>query len=256
MFVTPRVNRRLVFTPRSSVRRVRRARPNATNGFRKQNRFTPKGVRRTGSLRSQVKALQTYVNKLKPETKYVSIDLANSNIPDASGGIVHLTAIAQGDTQITRDGNVVNITSLNMYMQFTRQDFTTDMLVNAGIRFFVVVDKEQIADTQPSVATIFTNTAPVDPLPALNNLERFRLIYMSPYIDGMQLMLQTTGSNNLSAQKSNVFQFVKDLNIKVAYNGTASTDIEKNGIYFGVMLQGFNDQFDMTGTARLGFTDS
>jgi len=253
---TPRAKRRLYFTPGTGAKRARvplRATPART--FTRQNRFTTPGVRRTGTLAQQVKALQTVVNKLKPETKYVDIDLVNANVPDATGAMVHLTAIAQGDTQSTRTGNSINVVNLSVFMQFTRQAFGTAMTINAGLRWCIIQDKEQVADTQPSIGAVFENTSPVVPLPDLANLERFRIIYMSEYIDAMQLMLMCSGSQNLSPTRSNVMKYSTKLNVKTGYNGTASSDIEKNGLFFGLMLTGFTDQFDMIGTARLAYTD-
>lgn len=245
---TPRrpVKRKLFFTPRS----VKRARFTPATAYRGQNRFTTRGVSKKGGLFQQVKALQTFVNKLKPEIKYVDIDLAQTNIVAATGSATHITGIAQGDTQSTRTGNSVNVLNIKCNVRITRGGATAG--VNAGVRFAIVQDKEHVGDTQPTANAVFETVSAFDVLPDLANLERFRILYLSPYMDGDMMVL---GTDDGPATRTNVLNIYKSVNIKVSFNGTAATDMEKNNLYFITMSTDLGDTLDITGTARVGYTD-
>jgi len=246
------VRRRLFATPASASRAPKRART-ATSRARAVNRFITRGVRRTGTLTQQVKSLQSFVNKLKPEKKYVDVGLTLTNIADAgTGGVVHLTQVAQGDTQSTRTGNAINLTDIKIGFQFDRGT-TVSAGNNGHVRFAVVVDKEQVADTSPTAAAIFTSGDPICPRPNLANLERFRILYISPQIDPLMAVLDTDITS--PPQRSNLMEYSWSGNLKVAFNDTASTDIEKNGVYFVVLSANNSDTIDTSGTCRIGFTD-
>jgi len=193
------------------------------------------------------------VNKLKPEKKYVDVSLAITNNADAgTGGVVHLTQVAQGDTQSTRTGNAINLTDIKIGFQWDRGT-TITAGINAHVRFAVVVDREQVADTVPTAAAIFTSADPINPRPNLANLERFRILYVSPQIDPLMAVLDTDITS--PPQRSNLMEYSWSGNLKVAYNDTASTDIEKNGVYFVILTANSGDTIDTSGTCRIGYTD-
>lgn len=55
-----------------------------------------------------------------------------------------------------------------------------------GMRMIMFVDKQQIADTVPAVGDVLelpSGTGLVSAFPRIVNLERFRILYMSPYLD-------------------------------------------------------------------------
>ena len=62
----------------------------------------------------------------------------------------------------------------------------------------------------------------------------------------------TTSGSGIPTQ-STYFQFNKKLNLKVDFNGTASTDIQKNGIYFLLLSNDTGNVVDINGIARIGF---
>jgi len=253
MFMTPvrGVKRRLFATPASAKRaRVGRGRVSGGAAARRINRRTQRGPRTKGSIVQQVKSLQRVVKTLSPEVKYVDIDIAATNIT-SGGTAVNLTQIAQGDTQSTRTGNSVNITSITLLARWTRAtDVTTPD--NGLYRFAVVVDREQVADTAPTPGTVFSGS-PIFFLPSLANLERFRILYLSPIIDGK--MMLTDSDDTTVPTRPAIMQYNWTGNIKVGYNDTAATDIEKNGIYIMYITNEATDVIDVAGTARIGYTD-
>lgn len=259
MFTTPirptSAKRRLFMTPMSAKR------PRFTAGrvasVRKINRYSTRGPKRTGTLTAQVKSLQRIVKNLVPEQKYVDVSVSAAQIPANTGTVVHLTAVAQGDTQATRTGNVINVTSVSILGQWTR---ASDTAVNPNGLYQValVVDKEQTSDTSPTGDTIFQAANPLSAFPQLNHLERFRIIWMSQIFDATKLVTdsdEVVGATSKVPTQTNFYKKFWTGNIKVAYNGSASTDIEKNGIYIVYLSSDGNNTMDGAATARIGFTD-
>ena len=176
-----------------------------TSATRSLNKFNTRGPRRSGTLSSQVKSLQKVVNQLKPELKAIDIDVSTTDI-SATGSVVHLTKIAQGDTQGSRTGNIINIRKLDIGFKLVRTaGYAFTDALNTYFRWAIVVDKEQVSDTAPGAGDAFQS--PGEPWldhPSLVHLERFRYLYVSPCIDLNQTVMYTTsnllaGSPNRSA---------------------------------------------------------
>lgn len=244
MYYTPArpVKRRLAF---SSARPAKRFRKTNTSGFRRINKRTTKGPRTSGTLIQQVKSLQQIVKNLAPEIKYLDTSLVINDIA-STGSVVHLTAVAQGDTQVTRTGNTINVKTLHWQL-LCRAPLATQ---TSTVRYAIVMDKEQVGDTAPAITDVFTSNDPVVALPSLDNLERFRILYISPMID-CQSIIQ--GSIVTTIRKTTQFDWSG--NIKVSYNGTAGTDIEKNGIWLLVLTDDSTSSMDFEGVCRIGYTD-
>jgi len=245
-FVTPAAKRRLFFTPMRSAKRPRVQSRTATRTFSTINRRTTRGPRRTGTLTQQVRSLQRVVRNLAPEIKYLDTSIVITDIT-SSGNVTHLTAVAQGDTQSTRTGNTINLSTL--HWQIVVRNSTATSL--SSLRYAIVIDKEQVGDTSPAVTDVFSSTDPVVALPSLENLERFRILYMSPLIE-LGRVQRATGVIATYPQFS---KFTWKGNVKVSYNGAASSDIEKNGVYMIVMTDDSSNTIDFEGVCRIGYTD-
>lgn len=221
------------------------------------NKRTLPGPNTKGTLTQQVKSLQRVVAKLRPELKYLDTSLDSSNVTTA-GRVIHLTGIPQGDTRSTRTGETVNVTSVYCSGSFVR---TTDetYVSNAMYRCFLFVDKDQVADTVPSVANVMQNPAePTGPIPNLDFLERFRILWISPIKDGSEMHIShiaVVSNASVPATQSRWIEYEWKGSLKVGFNGANGTDIQKNGVYFGIMSNDTGDIIDFDGTARIGYTD-
>jgi len=216
-------------------------------------KFSTKGPSSSGTLTQQVKSLQRIVRQLQPELKSIDVSVNSSNISTSTGAVVHCTQIAQGDGQNGRTGNLINVRKLDFGIRIQRQTAYTFSPGQASFRWAVVVDKEQVTDTSPVALSAFEYPGEpwVDFSQILNN-ERFRYLYVSPVYDLAQMAV-----NSITAipQTSNMFKFHWDGETKVGYNGSASSDIEKNGIYVVYMTVGSGDELDVDGRVRVQFTD-
>lgn len=255
---TPRrpVKRQLVFTPASTGKRFRTGAFKAgsqTGRYRALNRRTSTGPRTVGTLASQVKALQKFCRNLAPEKKYADIGLSVTDVA-AAGTVVHCSAIGTGDIQATRNTNTINVTNIDVSGYFTR--LSTDFVATAFLRVALVVDKKQVSDTSPTAAQIFATGDPATALPNVDTLERFSVLWLSPVFDAWRMVID---SDRLVAgsvpTQSAAWSHAWKGNLKVSYNGNASTDIEKNGIYFVYLTSSGVTTFDSVATVRIGYTD-
>jgi len=250
MMYTPRrpVKRQLVFTPASTAKRFRSG-PVATRAYRNNYKHAPKSFKTSGTLWMQVKALQRAVKNLSPEKKYTDLSLSQINI-GVAGAVTHITSVAQGDTIATRTGNVLNLVSITCKGKIATA--ANALAVGSYMRILVVVDKQQVADTSPSAADVITDgifTAdPVSMLPNTAFLERFRILHSSRLYDGSRI---ATGT----ATQDRSWEYSWTGNMKVEYNGTAGTDIQKNGVYVVFLTDDAGNVLDFSGVARVGFTD-
>jgi len=232
----------------------RRLMKSSTSKVRQFNRRTRRGPSTRGPLRSQVKSLQRVVRNLAPEVKYKDTSLALSNVSTA-GGIVHITSIDQGDSVLTRTGNTINVTDIACRAVIVN---AADNANSDNCRFLVVVDRQQVADTLPAPGDVisdgFFTANPVINLPNVANLERFRILHSSWLYELRRVEPDLVADTFGPPTQSSYYEFNWKGNLKVSYNGTASSDIEKNGIYFIVLTDNANT-VDIAGVARVGYTD-
>jgi len=228
------------------AKRVRRA-PAAkrAGGLQRFNRRHAYGPSKKGSLAQQVASLQRVVKDILPEIKNATIDLAQTNF-GTSGTIQHLTAIAQNPGENQRIGEDVTVKAICVKGQITNMITTGTLSTPAYYRFYVVKDKQQVNDTTPAISDIFSTTDPVTALPAISFSERFAFLWQSPLLQNNAV---------LSGNQFPVCNWSWSGTIKVGYNGTNTTDIQKNGIYFVMLTTDAGGTVDFAGSARISFTD-
>lgn len=240
--LTPRypMKRKLTFTPAFN----KRART-ATGKVSRFNKRFLKGPRTRGTLFQQVKSLQRVVKGILPEVKNAVISLNQTNFT-SSGVVVHLTAIAQNTTVVTRIGEDITVKKISLRGKLSSVASSSGV-TPVYYRFFLVKDKQQVNDTSPTISDIWSSTDPVLALPSLSFEDRFSFLWVSP----VQTHVGISSGNN-TGHIENVWSG----NIKVGYNGVNTTDIQKNGIYFGILTDDGNNVVDFTGEARVSFVDS
>jgi len=250
--------RKRVMAPFVSRKRRRFAPKGRTATFNRQTRRNVRGPMSRGSLRDRVSSIARVVKSIVPEIKYTSESLASSNI-QAAGDVIPLTAVAAGTGSNERVGDVITVKSIQCYGIISR---TADATASdIYFRFCVFVDKEQIADTEPTIATVFESAGePWVPVPSLATQGRFRMLAMSKLYSTVQFVpdLDSVYGGNPGTLVPTQMPYVEikwSGDIKVTYNGTADTDIQKNGIYFGIMCSQ-NSTIDFTGAALVSYIDS
>lgn len=164
-------------------------------------------------------ALTAYrgVNYLKglvnAEKKFFTVNLS-ATVSD-TGAVSPLTEIAQGDTAITRDGNSIFARMLSGTIVLTRS--TSGNAVQT-IRVCIFQDNQQVADSTPTYTQLFATSSPISSL-AYPQMGRFKVLWSR--------IVHLDQTNNLGS----VHKVVLPLKHHIRYNGTASTDIQKGGLY-------------------------
>lgn len=155
----------------------------------------------------QISYLKGLVNSevLKSETTI-------STTAGTTAVVTHLTGVAQGDTVSGRTGNSIYVRKC-----IARFLFEWQALTPTGVRLMLVLDKQQVGDTSPSVTDILT-TATLNSWLNPATVGRFSILYNKRFV--------------LDTNKPMwVFDIIRNMRHHVRYNGTASTDIQRGGLY-------------------------
>lgn len=155
-----------------------------------------------------VRAIRGIVNS---EKKYIDTGIVNS--VNSSGAVLALTAIAQGDTNTTRNGNSILCKSVQLRGHVAFDVSTTR---NISYRLFLVHDTQQVSDSSPTYSDIFSGGS--QPVLNLNHVGRFTILKSWSFAPSEQTQFLIDEWINLG-------------NHHVRYNGTANTDIQKGGLY-------------------------
>lgn len=188
---------------------------------RKKKTFAKKRIYRKRPYRKQANIapmVKNIVRKQLMERKVIQ-SATSAAITNTASISYQLTAIAQGDDINNRNGNVITLTGFSYKGVLSNH---TDASNGTMVRIVLVQDLQQVGDTGPGYTDIFEGLT-IDS--SLNDLTRGRFkVLWSKLI---------TINQSFSGQvlKRYIKKWIKFPNIKVRYNGSANTDIQKNGLY-------------------------
>lgn len=188
---------------------------------RKNNTYMGKVKRYTGYAYKAYKMAMWLKRLVNVEIKKLDGDIYSGASVTNTGSVTQLTAVAQGDTDLTRNGN--SIKPLSLLMKGEIQMSTSAS--NSVVRVMVFKDTQQVADTSPSVGDVLDGSFTNLYLAPLNNetVGRFKVIYDKLF------------RLNIQGKSSAIINVYKKLYGHVRFNGSASTDIQKGGIYLLVV---------------------
>ena len=168
-----------------------------------------------GKALSGVKYLKGLVN-----SEMLHVNQVNAAGIDYNGTIYHLTNIGQDDTASGRTGNSLLLKSVFLRVKFEKDASATS---SSCIKMMIIQDKQQVSDTTPAISDILESSgniySPLSPL-KIGSSGRYKILYSK------QFTLDVTGG-----WTSKVIEKYIPMYLHVRYNGTAGTDIQKNGIY-------------------------
>lgn len=161
----------------------------------------------------------------------------------AQTNIQSLVAIAQGDTDAGRTGN--SLLLRNIYIRGS-MNINAAVTGNTRITLALVKDTQQTSDATPAVSDIFQSSTDPDSLLATGQFGRFKLLWRKTYC-----LTPVGGGRNVI----NLHKYWKVYD-HIRYNGSASTDIQKNGYYF-VAISSENTNFPgINFNSRIGYRDN
>lgn len=183
---------------------------------------------------SMAKYLKSLINV---EKQKIDFNLGASAI-GTTPVIAHMTAIPVGDAEGSRTGNSVLLKYL--YMKMTvRLDITS---AYNRLRVVVVRDKQQIADNPPTYTDVYETTSTTSLLNK-NTVGRFDILFDRNFdidANNPQILLD---------------QYVS-LNSHARYNGTASSDIQKGGIWLMLVSDAASAQPTLSYNNRVMYIDN
>ncbi len=182
------------------------------------------------------------VNKLarrvKPEQKIHDIT-ATGIAPTIAGIVTSFVAIAQGDTETTRDGLSIR----PFFLEFRYLLFKHATPTSTAVRILIVRDNRQVESTSPSVLDVMLQAQPHSAYSRVNP-KRFTILYSK--------LIMLNDVNRLSIAQT----VTKKLNFPMRYVGAANTTITRNGIFLVTMSNASAAQEpSLNFTMRLRFTD-
>lgn len=186
-------------------------------------------------------AQQAWKIKGLVNSEMMKLDTSASGVSIPTTGVVtHMTAVAQGDTDASRHGNSIYVRALNI-KGYVRMNSAATASV---YRLSVIIDTQQVGDTSPTYSDIYESA---DVNSHLNNatVGRYKIL--------KNIVL------TLVQGQTDVRYF--DINIPmrhhVRYNGTATSDVQKGGIYLvRVSNEGVGYTPSDTYEARLSYHDN
>lgn len=191
-----------------------------------------------GKAWSGVKYLKKLVNV---ERKKYDTEVVATSVNNSTGSVTALTTIAQGDNDGERGGLSIKPQSLLIRGTLLCSASASGTMV----RIMVVRDNEQVADTDPSINNILDGNITVTALAPLNNLTvgRYTMLYDKLMVLDPQRPFKS-------------FEIFKELSGHIRYNGTASSDIQKHGMYVCVISNEATNYPTLNFAARLSYTDN
>jgi hypothetical protein len=161
-----------------------------------------------------------------------------------AGAIFHLTGIAQGDTDAGRTGN--SLLLKNIYLRGICE-INSAVTGDSRVLLALVKDTQQISDTTPALTDIFQNSTSTETMLKLNNSGRFKILWRKTYV----LSIASGGRNALEINKYfKVYDHVR-------FNGSSSSDIQKNGYYLTVITSEVAANAPTVSiTSRIGYHDN
>lgn len=176
-------------------------------------------------------------------SEMLHLDVSNS-LGAATNASWHLTGLSQDDTSSGRTGN--SLLLRNIYIR-GKIEINTAVTGNTRVLLALVKDKQQISDTIPAVADVFSSPTSPETMLSLNNSGRFKVLWRKTYV-----MSPATGGRN-AIEVSKYWKLYDH----VRYNGPNTADIQKNGYYLMVISSEIAANAPTVSiTSRIGYHDN
>lgn len=207
--------------------------------------YTRKYVRRGRKGKTYQKKNTNFVSKVKSIVRNQVLE--RKRITQGTAAVITNTGtikyslhnIAQGDDEDERIGNVITATGFSYKGTLYNNGSATN---GTMVRIILFQDYQQVSDIEPDYDDVFQSNT-IDSELNLTNKGRFKILWSSLFTINMGFSGQVV--------KRYIQKWIKFKRpIKIRYNGTAGTDIQKNGLYLTMI----SDQATNTPTLDDRFT--
>lgn len=216
----------------SSKRRPRRS-------YNKRLSYT-KGASSAFALAKQAAKDIWYLKGLvNSEMKHYIVS-ATANPDNSTGTVVNLVATAQGDSDVgDREGNSILLRNILIRLAITQNVTATSTFY----RIMLVQDTQQIGDTAPTVGNVLNSASTTSSLNT-GTAGRFKILKNWFF-----------STDDFKSNTRNV-EYFKDLRLHIRYNGSAASDIQKNGIYLMMLTDQPTNTPSIAYNCKIGYHDN
>lgn len=191
-------------------------------------RYTGNALQVAGHAYSMARTVASIINS---EKKYH--DTSISYNPDTTESVTCITNMSQGNTELTRTGNVVALKSLEL-RGWIKWDDTTANGIMEYVRVLIVEDFNNNGGTPPTYLDIYKNNDPHINLRTLDNRRRFKI--------WMDKVYSADGDKHIRLiKKYKKFKMKRDKNNnptiskKVYFDGSTGNDYTKNHLFLMII---------------------
>lgn len=214
------------------------------------------------ALARKVNRLSKIVKGIQPELKFLSLTGSAANVTDTTGLAVPLVFLTAGTDYNNRISDRVRVKRV----QFTVRISTAAASLGATptseefTRFYLIQDLQQVSDTSPTVNDVlFSGSTPQFPVLNMSTAQgRYKMLWHSPLMVHSRLATSSVAgavTTPLSPTQSPVVSCDRSMDLLVTFNGTANTDIQKNGLYLLVSTNLAADTLDIDYNWRVSYLD-
>lgn len=161
------------------------------------------------------------------------------SVNNSTGQVISLTSIGQNDTDAGRTGNSILARNLFIRLGITQNSSATSTFY----RIMLVLDTQQVADTAPTIAQILQSASTLSPLND-DNTGRFKIM--------QNWFFTTDNTKNTTRVIEKYYKIYKH----VRFNGTTSSDIQKNGMYLVMLSDQSTNTPSIAYNVKLGYHDN
>ncbi len=202
-------------------------------------------VARASGRRPNIRSLQRQVNRIKrggfEEVQYHNSD--DTVTPGTTGSMISLNLIAQGDTNLLREGNKIRVKSLAFRLDMVKTVATTDV-----VRVIIFKDMEQHG-TKPVVADLLKTTATSSFLNT-NTRQRFKVLR-----DLSFTFSADDAGNGDRMHKNGLIKFRRPINIHFVGTSASDSSMGKGSIYSFILAKENTTKSSIQLTTEMKFID-
>lgn len=193
---------------------------------------------------------------LTPELKFLDANFASAVVPqtDDVAAITSLNLLVQGDTQSQRVGMRVNVTSVQVKLRVTLQQFI-GVGNSSTIRMIIGVDK-QCNGAHVVSSNLLSIAGDIDSLRKPENANRYRILCDKTYVLNAP-GLAWNGSAEVSSQMVERLVFFKRLQLPIFYTGTTATIgvVSQNNLFLFLSASVTAPITNVSGNVRIRYVD-
>lgn len=164
------------------------------------------------------------------EKKYLD---TNDSATITAAGVISgsLTTVPEGTTDVSRVGNKITVTNVNIRFVILVDDRTTAVIFNRNVRFILYIDRQANGSTpQPSEIIGVPTSVEYRSYRNLDSVDRFVILHDS----FIHVPMITTNAAHTMIGPTKVYTLNKKIECPIHYNGTtgATTEVRSNNIGF------------------------